>query len=70
MAGNMFEVLVAQRISQELWAAAALVEASDPDSPAWEAEIRSRRLLAALTALAATVRARSARRDRSSSRSD
>jgi hypothetical protein len=70
MAGNMVEVLIAQRLSQELSAAAALVEASDPDAPAWEAEIRSRRLLAALSVLAATVRARSAARERPSRGSD
>jgi hypothetical protein len=61
MRDNMVEVVLAQRLTQELRFAAALVEAGDPDAPAWEAEIRSRRLLAALSALIATARARRAR---------
>jgi hypothetical protein len=55
---NMVEVVLAQRLTLELRSAVALVEAGDPDAPAWEAELRSRRLLAALSALIATARAR------------
>lgn len=52
----MIEIVIAHRLTEELRAAAAQVEAADPDAPPWEAELRSRRLLAALAVVAATAR--------------
>ena len=54
----MVELLIARRLCRELSSAAALVEAGDPDAPAWEAEARARRLVASLTAVLAVVRSR------------
>lgn len=44
----MVEIDVVTRLSGELNAAARQAEAGDPDAPAWEAEMRARRLLAGI----------------------
>jgi hypothetical protein len=56
----MVELVIAHRLTEELRAATDQVAAGDPDAPAWEAELRSRRLLAAIAALLASLRRRRA----------
>jgi hypothetical protein len=54
----MVEIGVIRRLSHELVAATRQVEAADPDAPAWEAEVRVRRLTLGISSIASLWHAR------------